>query len=183
MSKRISEKNLRTANILLGITIITIAIVVLLYSVAAVITLLLIISSAVIILGIARLINGYANDKLDSSAKIMKILSGLIAIIFGVIVLISTLITPLVAIQILIILICILLFIIGVARVFVGALTTEYYSWYRILLVIIGIGVIILSVTVFLNLDKSHTFLIFLLAIAILLTGIARLIFGIIGTK
>ena len=93
MSKKISEKNLRTSNLLLGLATIIMAVIVLLYSVAGVIFLLLIISIAVIIIGVARLINAYANEKLDSSAKLAKILTGLIAIVFGIIVLINTLMT------------------------------------------------------------------------------------------
>jgi len=89
----------------------------------------------------------------------------------------------LLAIDILIILIAILLLIIGVARIFVGALTKEYYKGYRIILMIVGIVVIILSVIVLFNLKMSDNTLIFILSFSILLTGVARLILGIIGTK
>lgn len=183
MSKKVSEKNLRASNLLFGLVTIVMAVIVLLYSVAGVIFLLLITSIAVIIIGVARLINGYANEKLDSSAKIVKILSALLAILFGIIVLINTLTTPLLAIDILIILIAILFLIIGVARVFVGALTKEYYNWYRVILMIVGIVVIILSVIVLFSLKMSDNTLIFILALSMLLTGIARLILGIIGIK
>ena len=183
MSKKMIEKNLRASNLLFGLVIIIMAIIVILFSVAGVIFLLLITSIGVIIIGVARLINGYANEKLDSSAKIVKILSGLLAILFGIIVLINTLTKPLLAIDILILLIAILFLLIGVARVFVGALTKEYYTWYRIILMFIGIVVIILSVIVLFNLKMSDNTLIFILALSMLLTGIARLILGIIGIQ
>ena len=183
MSKKISEKNLRASNLLLGLATIIMAIIVLLYSIAGVIILLLIMSIAVIIIGIARLINAYANEKLDSSAKLAKIISGLLALVFGVIVLINTLRTPLIAIDVLILFIALLFLIIGVARVFVGALTKEYFQWYRVILIIVGIVVIILSIIVLFNLRMDDVMLIFILALSMLLTGIARLILGIIGIK
>lgn len=178
-----SEKNLRASNFLLGLATILMAIIVLLYSVAGVILLLLIMSIAVIIIGIARLINAYANEKLDSSAKLAKIITGLLAIVFGVIVLINTITKPLVAIDVLILLIAIMFLLIGIARVFVGALTKEYFQWYRVILIIVGIVVIILSIIVLFNLRMDDLMLIFILALSMLLTGIARLILGIIGIK
>jgi len=153
------------------------------FTVGAVITLLFILSIAIIIIGLARLVNAYANDELDTSGKIAKFIIAIIALIFGVIVIVNTATTPTITVEILIILVNTLVLIIGFARIYIGLVTKEYFKGFRGFLILVGIIMIILSLLVFFNPTFDNTTSIIIVSVAMLLSGIARFVLGMIGIK
>jgi len=183
MKEEMKQKILTSSNLLLGALIIILAIIVMIFNVAAVITLLFILSIAIIIIGLARLVSAYANEELDTSGKIAKFITALIALIFGIIVIVNTSISPAITVEILIILVNTLLLIIGFARIYIGLVTKEYFKGYRGFLVLIGIVMIILSLLVFLSPTFDNTTSIIIISVTMLLSGIARFVLGIIGIK
>lgn len=183
MTEEVKQKILTSSNLIFGVLIIILAIIVMTFTVAAVITLLFILSIAIIIIGLARLVNAYANDELDTSGKIAKFITAIIALIFGVIVIVNTATSPAITVEILIILVNSLLLIIGFVRIYIGLATKEYFKGYRGFLVLIGIVMIILSLVVFLSPTFDNTTSIIIVSVAILFSGIARFVLGIIGIK
>ncbi len=183
MEEEIKKKILTSSNLIFGTGIIILAILVMTFTVAAVITLLFILSIAIIIIGLARLVNAYANDELDTSGKIAKFITALIALIFGIIVIVNTATTPMITVEILIILVNILLLIIGFARIYIGLTTKEYFKGYRGFTVLIGIVMIILSLLVFLSPTFDNATSIVIVSVSMLLSGIARFVLGMIGIK
>jgi len=183
MKEEIKKKILTSSNLIFGALTIILSIIVMTFTVAAVITLLFILSIAIIIIGLARLVSAYANDELDTSGKIAKFLTAIIALIFGVIVMINTATSPVITVEILIILVNTLLLIIGFARIYIGLTTNEYFKGYRGFLVLIGLVMIILSLLVFLIPTFDNITSIIIISVTMLLSGIARFILGIIGIK
>jgi uncharacterized membrane protein HdeD (DUF308 family) len=177
------EKFLNSSNLIFGAIIIITSIIIITFNVVAVITLLFILSIAIILVGLARLINAYANDELDTSGKIAKFLTAVIALIFGVIVIVNTVISPVITVEILIILVNTLLLIIGFVRIFIGLTTKEFLKGYRGYLVLTGAFMIILCLVVFLNPTFDNAISIIILSVVMLLSGIARFVLGIIGLK
>ncbi|UCD01584.1 MAG: DUF308 domain-containing protein [Promethearchaeota archaeon] len=183
MKENLKQKVLTSSNLLFGAFIIIIAIIVMVFTVGAVITLLFILSIAIIIIGLARLVNAYANDELDTSGKIAKFITAIIALIFGVIVIVNTATVPVITVEILIILVNSLLLIIGFVRIFIGLTTKEYFKGFRGFLVLIGVVMIILSLLVFLIPTFDNATSILIISVSMLLSGIARFVLGMIGIK
>ncbi|MFX0021799.1 MAG: DUF308 domain-containing protein [Candidatus Hermodarchaeota archaeon] len=183
MKEESKKKILASSNLILGTLIIIISIITITFTVAAIITLLFILSIGIIIIGLARLVNAYANDDLDTSGKISKFITAIIALIFGIIVIVNTATSPTLTVEIMIILITILLFIIGFARIYIGLTTKEYYNWYRTFIVLLGVIMIILALLVFLIPTLDNTASIVIMSVSILLSGIARFVLGMIEIK
>lgn len=183
MKEEVKQKILTSSNLILGTLIIVFSIITMTFNVAAVITLLFILSIAIIIIGLARLVNAYANDELDTSGKIAKLITAIIALIFGIIVIVNTAISPTLTVEILIIFVNILLLIIGFARIYIGLTTKEYFKGYRGFIVLIGVVMIILSLLIFLNPAFDNVTSIIIVSISMLLSGIARFALGMIGIK
>lgn len=183
MDEETKKKILSSSNLIFGTLIIVLSIITMTFTVGAVITLLFILSIAIIIIGLARLVNAYANDELDTSGKIAKFITAIIALIFGVIVIVNTATAPMITVEILIILVNSLLLIIGFVRIYIGLVTKEYLKGYRGSIVLIGIIMIVLSLLVFLIPTLDNTASIIIISVAMLLSGIARFVLGIIGIK
>ncbi|MFX1389930.1 MAG: DUF308 domain-containing protein [Promethearchaeota archaeon] len=183
MKEDFKEKILTSSNLIFGALIIIMSIIIITFNVAAVITLLFILSIAIILIGLARLVSAYANEELDTSGKIAKFITAVIALIFGVIVIVNTATSPMITVEILIILVNTLLLIIGFVRIFIGLTTKEFLKGYRGYLVVTGIAMIILCLVVFLSPTFNNATSIVILSVAMLLSGIARFVLGIIGLK
>ncbi len=183
MDETKKEKILTYSNIIFGAIIIILAVILIVYTTAAVLTLLFLLSIVIIIIGLVRLINAYSNDKLDTSGKLAKFLTAIIALIFGIIVMVNVIEEPAFAIAILVLLFNILLLLIGFARIYIGATTKEYFRGYRIFLALIGIVMIVLSLIVFFTPEINNKKAIVILSVSILLSGIARFILGLLGIK
>lgn len=183
MKEEMKKKILTSSNLIFGTLTIIFSIIVMTFTVAAVITLLFLLSIAIIIVGLARLVNAYANDELDTSGKIAKFLTAIIALIFGIIVIVNTATSPVITVEILIILVNILLLIIGFVRIYIGLITTEYFKGYRGFTVLIGVVMVILSLLVFLSPTFDNATSIIILSVSMLLSGIARFVLGLIGIK
>ncbi len=183
MKEEVKKKILTSSNLIFGALIIIFSIITMTFNVAAVITLLFITSIAIIIIGLARLVNAYANDELDTSGKISKFITAIIALIFGIIVIVNTATSPTLTVEILIILVNILLLIIGFARIYIGLTTKEYFKGYRGFLVLIGAIMIILSLLIFLIPALDNVASIIIISVSLLLSGIVRFVLGMIGIK
>ncbi len=183
MKEEVKKKILTSSNLIFGALIIIISIITMTFTVAAIITLLFILSIAIIIIGLARLVNAYANDELDTSGKIAKFITAIIALIFGVIVIVNIATSPTLTVDIIIILVNILLLIIGFARIYIGLTTKEYYKGYRGFLVFVGVIMIILALLVFLIPTLDNAASIVLISVSLLLSGIIRFVLGMIGIK
>ena len=183
MGKKLNEKSLRISNIISGLIQMILAIMVLLFSVAAVLTLLLFLSIGIIIAGIARILNAISNKKLGNAGVVWKFLSGIFVIIIGIIIFFNIITSPTLTIQFLIFIYALAFLVIGLARIVVGIVTKEFYTLYRILIIIVGILSIGLSVIALLSPELGFIFLIYILSVSLLFNGTARLILGIIGTE
>ncbi len=105
--------------------------------------------------------------------------AGLLACVLAVV----ALLYPQLATQVLIYLLSFALLLNGIARVVVGGFGDALPGWLRGLLVIIGLLTIIVSVVVFLYPALGFLTLVFLLSIAFMLNGIARIASGITGIR
>ncbi len=71
----------------------------------------------------------------------------------------------------------------GIGRLFIGLFAKKFDSWFRIVLVVIGLLTIILSIVIFLIPEVGEIVLLVLLSINLLINGIGRLMLGIVGPE
>ena len=183
MDKKLSERSLRVWNLISGLLQILLAIIVLICSLAAILTLLMILSIAIMVAGLSRIINAISDEKLGNAAAIWKFITGILAIVVGLIVFFNTFTQPILTIQILIFIFALALLGIGISRIIVGLLTSDFYTWYRALIIIVGFLIIGLSVIVLFSQGLGFLILILILSISLLFNGFAKLINGIVGTE
>ncbi|MCJ7649712.1 MAG: DUF308 domain-containing protein, partial [Candidatus Lokiarchaeota archaeon] len=120
---------------------------------------------------------------LNKFGKIVKLVTGILAILVGVLVLILTITVPSVSIILLISLIGYLFIIIGIARIFMGILMESYKKEYRIFLIIIGIITMIFAFIVVLFPALGYFVLITYISLTLMINGLTRIVFSLFGKK
>ncbi|MFX1375095.1 MAG: DUF308 domain-containing protein [Promethearchaeota archaeon] len=183
MESQNSIKKFRASNIIFGLLIIILAAMVFIFPETTLTFLIFIIAFAVLLMGIVRLINAFSDEKLSNFKVITRFITGIILMIFSMIVVFITLNDPAYSISVLIMLLAIALLILGIGRLFIGLIAKEFESWFRIVLITIGIITIIVSIVIFFIPEVGEIVLLVLLSINLLLNGIGRLILGIVGPE
>ncbi|MFX1504019.1 MAG: DUF308 domain-containing protein [Promethearchaeota archaeon] len=183
MSKRSAEKGLAASNIGYGLLIMILAVTIFFYSGSAIIMLILLFSAILILSGMARIINAFSNEELTNSGAIVKFISGILLILITIYIIIAIFIDPSFSVAFVVFIYSIALFIIGVSRIFMGIAGAKYIKWFRILNLIIGIIVVILTLIILFlpDLNDSTTFSMF--SIAIFLSGFTRFLLGFTGKE
>lgn len=110
--------------------------------------------------------------------KVLLFLGGLILIIFGAI----TFSSPLLTQDLISILFAVGILIYGVLILIGGFMEKEAKGWQRWLAVILGFFLIILGGFFLFNWYATASFLYFLLAIALLISGFVRMVYGLSGS-
>lgn len=181
---RMEEKSrFNSINSIIGIIIISLSIIVLIFANVVVLSLMIVLSIAVIFSGIGRIYNAFYNTLLNNFGKILKLVTGVIAVLVGVLVLILTLTVPSVSIILLISLIGYTFIIIGMARIFMGILMDSYKKEYRIFLVMIGLITMIFAFIVVLFPALGYFVLITYLSLTLMINGLTRIVFSLFGKK
>ena len=178
------EKSIfNSVNSVIGIIIISLSIIVLIFANVVILSLMILLSIAVIFSGIGRIYNAFYNTQLNKFGKILKLITGIIALLMGGLVLILTITVPSVSIILLISLIGYTFIIIGIARIFMGILMESYKKEYRIFLVMIGIITMIFAFTVVLFPALGYFVLITYISLTLMINGLTRIVFSLFGKK
>ncbi len=178
MSTEKSQKRLGAINIIFGVVIIILAIIVWIFSDLAILTLITIISFALAILGLARIINGGTDKELSNWVKLMKVITGTIFIIVAIVTIILHLTDPTLTIETLILILASALLILGLARFVRGLTAKEVPVWFRAIIIVVGAITTALSIWIMFSLTLENLILIYILAILLVLNGIARITLG-----
>jgi len=174
------QNHLRKINFLLGLVVVIISLLVLIFPFQAVVILLSIIAVSLLVIGLARVINGSSNQKLENSVKVWKVLSGVSAIIFSLIGIGFLIVDPILSVNITVFIFGLALLLIGIGRVLTGLINKKFEDWYRYLLLIVGILTLILSIIVIIFPNIGLTIIVIMLAIPLLFNGLLKMILGII---
>jgi len=183
MNKLSSEKSSNASNIGYGLLVMILAVTIFFYTSAAIGMLIMFFSVILILSGMARIFNAFSNEELSNIGVVVKFISGIIIIVMSVFIMISLLADPAFSVAIVIFVYSITLLIIGIARLIIGLGGAKYVKWYRILLMIIGVVVIILSAIVLFAPDLSYATVFTMFSISILLSGFARFLLGFAGKE
>lgn len=183
MSDQEEPSYIRALHILVGIGLVVMAITCIIFTDISVITLLLIIASAILLMGIPRLINGGTNTTLETKVRVMKVVTGFLAILLGVLSIIWVFLDPTISIEWLILLLAGALIILGFGRFFRGLRAQEYPKWFRGLILGIGLLTIIIAIVVLVIPPTDPVWNVILLSIVLLFNGIARLVIGAMGSR
>jgi len=183
MSERSVEKGLNASNIANGLLIMILAITIFFYSGAAILLLILLFSAILILSGMARIFNAFSNEELSGAGAIVKFISGILLIIVSISVIIALLSNPTFSVALIIFIYSITLLIIGIARIFIGLAGSKYLKWYRILIVIIGVVVVVLSLIILFAPTLSNSMVFIMFAISMFLSGFARFLLGFTGKE
>ena len=177
------SSSLRALNIIVGIGLLVMAIMAVVFTDIAVLTILLIIAAAIVIMGVPRLINGATNKALETKVRLSKFVVGFIAIFIGVLTIIWASVDPTISIEWLILLLAAALIILGFGRFFRGIRAKEFPTWLRVLILGIGALTMALALVLFVSPPIDPNLNILLLAVILLVNGIARLAIGIVSSK
>lgn len=183
MENQTAIKKFRVSNIIFGLLIILLALMIFIFPNTTLAFLVFIIAFAIMLMGIVRLINAFSDEKLSNFKVITRFITGIILMSFSIIVVFITLNDPAYSISVLIMLLAIAILIMGIGRLFIGLFAKKFDSWFRIVLVVIGLLTIILSIVIFFIPEVGEIVLLVLLSINLLLNGIGRLILGIVGPE
>lgn len=170
---------LRALDIVFGSIAIILSIVVLVYPELAILTLIFILSVALLVIGIARVIIGIFAKYLSGGLRAINLGAGILALVLAIV----AMLYPQLATQMLIYVLSFALMFNGIARVVIGVFAKVFPSWLRGLLVIVGMLTIVLSAVVVIFPAFGFLTLVFILSIAFLLNGIARIVSGITGVR
>ncbi|MFX1275549.1 MAG: DUF308 domain-containing protein [Promethearchaeota archaeon] len=183
MLEKFSENHVRLLNIIIGILVCVLSIVIIIFSTAAILVLLFIIANILLIIGIARMYNALTNEKTPKSEIIFKLISASFAIFISLLAEIFMILNPTESILISVIIFGIALLIIGIARIGVGLINKELNNGYRGLIIIVGIITLILSIISIAIPTLGEQILIIIIAVPLLLNGVAKIVLGIISSK
>lgn len=181
MTEKSIERSFKTQNILVGLLMIFIGILALINPSATNTAIILLLSMGLLIAGISRITNALSDQELKNYKVIGRFISGIIAIIVSLIAVILILINTPLALNLWYFFLAISFLIIGLARIFLGAMTKEYDDWFRILLICVGIVTLILSILIIVVPAIGGLFIVVSLAVSLLLNGVARILLGVIG--
>jgi uncharacterized membrane protein HdeD (DUF308 family) len=169
---------LRTLDVIFGLIAVLLSVTVLIYPGLAVLTLVLILSLALLVLGIARISKGIFEKYLSDGFRAFNIIMGSLVLILGI----TVVVFPGFGSSLLITLLSIGLLFSGIGRLIIGGFVKVLPSWIRSLLVIVGLLTVVFSIAVLLFPNLGFITLAYLVAISLLINGIARIISGINGT-
>jgi uncharacterized membrane protein HdeD (DUF308 family) len=178
-----SNKKFRASNVIFGILIMILSLLVFFFPTTTLSFLIYVSALAVMLSGVSRLINAFSNEKLSNFKVVTRFISGIILVIFSLIIIIITLNDPSYSISILIWLLAIALLVMGIARLFIGLFAKKFVSWFRILLLLIGITTVILSMVIFFLPAIGALYLLIILSVELLLNGLGRFLLGIVGPE
>jgi len=181
MTEKSTERSFKTQNILIGLLMIFIGILALINPSATNTAVILLLSMGLLIAGISRITNALSDQELKNYKVIGRFISGIIAIIVSLIAVILILINTPLALNLWYFFLAISFLIIGLARIFLGAMTKEYDKWFRIILISVGIVTLILSILIIVVPEIGGLYIVVSLAVSLLLNGFARLLLGLIG--
>ncbi len=182
MSEKYRSKGDSASNILNGTLIMIIAATIFFFTSTAITILTLLFSLVLILSGMGRIINSFTNDALKNSGIIIKFISGILLIIISIIMIFVVLIEPSLTIATVVLIISISLLVIAIARLLTGIFGANYHTWFRILVIIVGIVIAILMLLVFLlPLEDSLIFSFF--SVSLFLSGFTRFLLGFTGQE
>ncbi|MFX0143528.1 MAG: DUF308 domain-containing protein [Candidatus Hodarchaeota archaeon] len=170
-------------NLVIGILVIGLSIFVIIFHQITIIILIIILAIAILISGIGRLLNAFFNKKLNKYGIITKFTTGLIAIIISVFVLITSIFNPTLSQILFINLYGLTLFLIGIARIIVGAITERYKKPNRILLIFVGFITLSFSLIVMVFPNVGNFVVLLLFSLTLIFNGLARIVFGFYGIR
>jgi len=174
---------LTRVNLVVGLIIIILAIIVIIFSNAALLSIMILLSIALLFAGIGRLYNAFTNEKLKKIAKILKFVTGLLAIILSLTIIIISIVEPATSILLLINLLGYMFIIIGVSRIAVGLLVERYTKEYRFFLVLIGILSFVFAFIVIFYPTFGYFVLVILLSSTLLINGLVRVLYALFERK
>ncbi|MFA5406793.1 MAG: DUF308 domain-containing protein [Candidatus Nanoarchaeia archaeon] len=180
MPKKISVKSrrqkkptgwLRAFDGIVGLVSIVLALIVITNPSLALGTIIFLIALSFLLSSIARLINAFLADKLSNGLRVFNIILGIVLAILSGLSLAYSGLTTLVIVYLL----SISLLLNGIGRLIFG-LVLDMPVWARVLKILIGIASIMLSVIIFISPLLGAVTLLLMLAIGLLLNGLARII-------
>ena len=179
MEEQKSPTWLRIVDIIFGVVSIMASVGVLSYRELTISTLVMVLSVVLLIIGFARLLSGLFSKDLSDSLRAINVGTGMFALLLAGV----TIFYPQLATQMVIVLLAFALLINGLARAVIGTFARIFPSWFRGLLVLVGLFTIVLSFVVLISPEVGSVTLIYLLSISFLINGATRIVSGITGKR
>jgi uncharacterized membrane protein HdeD (DUF308 family) len=170
---------LRALDVVFGLIAIILSIVVLAYPQLTILMLILMLSIGLLVIGIARIFGGIFAKYLSDGLRVINVGVGALALALAIV----AILYPQLAAQMLIYLLSFALMLNGIARLVIGGFARAFSGWLRGFLLLVGVLTIVLSVVVVISPAFGFLTLVFMLAIAFLLNGIARIVSGVTGIR
>lgn len=180
MKIEIKEKNIQVFNFLIGILLIMLGIFVIFFSTLIILFLLFLIALALLFAGIGWIFNAIYNKKLNNKEIILNYSAGIMTIIIAIILMVLIIGDPAFSIQILINIIALAFLFIGISRILIGFIDENYEKWYKGYLILVGFMNLLFAIIILLFPIIGYVFIITIIAISLILNGLARIILAII---
>ena len=169
----------RITDVILGILAIIVSVFIIAFPVFSLDLFILLIALGFVVLGLARIFRGIFSKALSNVKRAFSILVGLILLVGSLIIILMPFIATLFSFWIL----AAILSVLGLVRIYIGALTKAYPQKLKYTLVILGVITLLLALGAFVLPLTIGSLVIYLLAVGLLTAGIGRISLGLFGFK
>ncbi len=169
----------RITDVILGILAIIVSVFIIAFPVFSLDLFILLIALGLVGLGLARILRGFFSKALSNVKRAFSILVGLILLVGSLIIVLMPFIATFLSFWIL----ATILSVLGLVRIYIGALTKAYPQKLKYTLVILGVITLLLALGAFVLPLTIGSLVIYLLAVGLLTAGIGRISLGLFGFK
>ena len=142
---------MRILNFILGVILILLAFIPYFFPLEFLWTLILVASIAVLIIGVVFIVESITQKDAGKLIRIFGVIAGILAILLGMIIFIGLFLNPLLAGELFILLVATVFLVLGIFRIVEGFTDEEVPKWYRVLIIVLGIMMVVLSILIFLE--------------------------------
>ena len=138
-------------NFILGVILILLAFIPYFFPLEFLWTLILVASIAVLIIGVVFIVESITQKDAGKLLRIFGVIVGILALLLGIIIFIGLFTNPGLAGELFILLVATVFLVLGIFRIVEGFTDEEVPKWHRVLIIVLGIMLVVLSILIFLE--------------------------------
>lgn len=169
----------RVTDVIFGILVIIVGVLIIAYPIFSLDLFIILIAVGLLVLGIARVLRGIFSKVLSSVKRAFSVFVGFILIVGSLFIFLN----PFIAILLSFWILAALLSVLGLVRIFTGALAKAYPPKLKYTKVVLGAITLILALMTFVLPLAIGYLVIYLLGVGLITAGIGRIILGFFGFK
>jgi len=167
----------KALNLTLGILFILLAVLMFIFPGATLWVIIVVASIFLMIIGISTLIEAFENkEEMDKLTRLISIILGIVLTVLAITLFIAAFISENSGFILFTVLLGIDFLLMGAFRIYAGVINKELVSWFRVLILVIGVIMVVLGILIFISPIIGGIIVLFVVAIAFIVAGALRII-------